>query len=408
MESFEVVLEFISFLLALLAGSILMWVNKEQHHTNRMLALLLFILSVHNLFCVLIYSKVILQFPWLYRTATPTTLLIAPTAYIYVRSILLGELKFRKRDWMLLIPAVLAVINFMQFYIMPIEEKRQLLTVLLNSRSLHTSSNEGILPILMYAILRIAWSTIFIVLNYQLINRFKKQMSLQALNDNKDLLKWLYTLNGLLVGILITALLFIFIAPIFKTNFSLVDLFFSMTVIVICFHLFIRPKLLYGVFLPHHVLLQMELANTVTEDNLIRSSLTSEHEITLVMDQDVLQEFAIKDKEGIKYKLQLEVFFIEKRPFLQVDYSLEKLVIDLKIPRYIISAFINQEYGIGFREFLNRYRVDFFKANLENPSWKNLTLEAIAEECGFISRSTFIKNFKQISGQTPSEYIKNS
>lgn len=72
----------------------------------------------------------------------------------------------------------------------------------------------------------------------------------------------------------------------------------------------------------------------------------------------------------------------------------------------LLSAFINREYGIGFREFLNRYRVDYFKENLDNPDWKNLTLEAIAAEYGFNIRSTFIANFKKITGTTPSEYIK--
>ena len=62
----------------------------------------------------------------------------------------------------------------------------------------------------------------------------------------------------------------------------------------------------------------------------------------------------------------------------------------------------------GFREFLNRYRVDYFKENLEKPGWKNLTLEAIAAECGFNSRITFISNFKKITGTTPSEYIKTA
>ena len=79
---------------------------------------------------------------------------------------------------------------------------------------------------------------------------------------------------------------------------------------------------------------------------------------------------------------------------------------DVEIPRYLLSAFINREYGMGFREFLNRYRVQYFLDNLHTPSWSNLTLEAIAWQCGFNSRSTFINHSKKMTGKTPSEFMK--
>jgi AraC-like DNA-binding protein len=103
----------------------------------------------------------------------------------------------------------------------------------------------------------------------------------------------------------------------------------------------------------------------------------------------------------------VENFFRDMKPFLNPDYSLELLVRDIHIPRYILSAFINREYGMGFREFLNRYRVEYMIDNLNKPEWQQFTIEAIASESGFNSRITFFKNFKQITGQSPSEYIKN-
>jgi len=77
------------------------------------------------------------------------------------------------------------------------------------------------------------------------------------------------------------------------------------------------------------------------------------------------------------------------------------------VPRYTLSAFINREYNMGFREYLNRYRIKYMLANINNPEWEHYTLEAIALECGFSSRSTFINNFKEIIGETPSSYFKN-
>ena len=116
----------------------------------------------------------------------------------------------------------------------------------------------------------------------------------------------------------------------------------------------------------------------------------------------------ISQSDALRYKTKLERFFMEYKPFLNTQYSLEQLVSDIHIPRYILSTFINREYGMGFREYINRYRVEYLLQNINKPEWKNLTLEAIGEECGFNSRITFIKNFKQITGSTPSDYFKEN
>jgi AraC-like DNA-binding protein len=57
---------------------------------------------------------------------------------------------------------------------------------------------------------------------------------------------------------------------------------------------------------------------------------------------------------------------------------------------------------------LNRYRVNLFIEKIEHQENKLKTLEAIATECGFQSRATFVRAFKKEKGITPSEYIKNT
>jgi AraC-like DNA-binding protein len=109
----------------------------------------------------------------------------------------------------------------------------------------------------------------------------------------------------------------------------------------------------------------------------------------------------ISESDLIQYKKRVELFFKERQPFLNPLYSLELLVIDTNIARNKLSAFINREYGMGFRNFLNGYRVNYFIEHIHNPHWKNLTLQAISAECGFTARSTFIKSFKRFTGQTP-------
>jgi len=120
-----------------------------------------------------------------------------------------------------------------------------------------------------------------------------------------------------------------------------------------------------------------------------------------VKDREQEAETVITPLQANRYKKILESHFQVNRPYLDCEYSLEKLVLDMGIPRYVLSAFINREYGMGFRELLNRYRVTYFRENLGKPEWDKFTLEAIGRECGFSNRVSFFRNVKQITGETP-------
>jgi AraC-like DNA-binding protein len=378
MEVITIAFHTISCLLALLATVLLLFVNKERKHSNRLLAAVLIIFALQNLMLVLLFSRLILKAPIFLRVLAPTTFLIGPAAYLYIRSILKDELDFKKFDWLLLVPAILVVFNFLPYYLLPVEEKTRYLEMHFYNSPQPQDAGRGLLPTSIYYLTRVLWSGIFLFAGFRLIKQFRKYNSISLVEKNKILLAWLFLFNSLLTAVLIAALFKIFIPPIKNTQITFADLVISATILLIGLHLFLRPQILYGLFQPAEEMVQ-------------------------IINESESPKFPA---EHVRHKTHVENYFQVHQPYLQPDYSLEQMVTDTKLPRYLLSAFINREYGIGFREFLNRYRVDYFKENLDNPAWKNLTLEAIAEECGFNSRITFISNFKKITGTTPSEYIK--
>ena len=99
-------------------------------------------------------------------------------------------------------------------------------------------------------------------------------------------------------------------------------------------------------------------------------------------------------------------FLLEKKPFLQQKYSLNKLASDVHIPVNYLSAFINRYHKMNYSDFINRYRVSQCKEMIMNGEWKQKTLEAIASEAGFNNRNTFTAAFKKETGQSPSEFLK--
>jgi AraC-like DNA-binding protein len=102
----------------------------------------------------------------------------------------------------------------------------------------------------------------------------------------------------------------------------------------------------------------------------------------------------------------IENHFKNNKPFLAAGYKIKDLSQELNVPIYLISSFINQEYGKNFNELINDYRVDYVAEVLkESPDSQNFTLEAIAKSAGFNSRNTFIGAVKKKSGLTPSSYF---
>jgi AraC-like DNA-binding protein len=405
MEFLGIIFQIIAFLLAILAVAILTWVNKDKSHSKKLLVILLLILAILNANGVVFHLGWYMKFPWMHKMAIPFSLLIAPFAFLYIRAILNGELTFRKHDWLLLLPAILFALNLWPYYTMPIADKKAYLVEYYQKSSLRSSDSEGFLPAYIFQFIRAGWSIYFIVINYRLISRFKKQAKVKVLSDNQGLIKWLQILNGLLTGLIFAALFVAVIAPIKKTAFNLLDLSLGTFVLSICVQLFIRPKFLYGIFKPSpNQLIPVSASLQAKVSDLKGKEDADETEIELLKQGPQL---IITEEDAFRYKQLIEKFFIEHQPYLSLDYSLEQLVKDINVPRYILSAVINREYGMGFREFLNRYRVEYLIKNKDRPDWKNYTLEAIAAQCGFKSRVTFINNFKQITGKSPSEFFKN-
>lgn len=71
--------------------------------------------------------------------------------------------------------------------------------------------------------------------------------------------------------------------------------------------------------------------------------------------------------------------------------------------RYV-SRSINTVYGDSVTNYLNDLRLERFKKLLSDSANSHLNIDAIATECGFNSKSSFNRVFKQRMGMTPSEY----
>jgi AraC-like DNA-binding protein len=97
----------------------------------------------------------------------------------------------------------------------------------------------------------------------------------------------------------------------------------------------------------------------------------------------------------------------EHKPYLDPDLNLAKLSDQLDVTPEYLSKILNTHLNRSFFDFVNRYRTDEFKQRCREKDSVNLTLMGIAYECGFNSKATFNRVFKNLTGVTPGEYVKS-
>jgi AraC-like DNA-binding protein len=99
---------------------------------------------------------------------------------------------------------------------------------------------------------------------------------------------------------------------------------------------------------------------------------------------------------------KLEKVMTDKEIFKNPNLKLNDLAKEINVSGHQLSQFLNDNLDKNFTLFINEYRINEACKVLSTNT--NLTIEAIGEEVGFNSKSTFYTSFKKIKGITPNLY----
>ena len=90
--------------------------------------------------------------------------------------------------------------------------------------------------------------------------------------------------------------------------------------------------------------------------------------------------------------------------YLSSTASLSGLAKSINESSHHVSQVINEKLNQSFFELLASYRVEEAKVILKTDLGKKLTIEEVAEQVGYNSKSAFNTAFKKFTSQTPSAY----
>ncbi len=112
-----------------------------------------------------------------------------------------------------------------------------------------------------------------------------------------------------------------------------------------------------------------------------------------------------EQREALIYRIQ-EI--LDNPDFIcQQDFTLNQLAKLVDSNTTYVSQAINEKYGVTFSNVLGSFRVkEACRRINESSQYDNITIEGIASNIGFKSRTAFINAFKREVGLTPSEYLR--
>lgn len=117
---------------------------------------------------------------------------------------------------------------------------------------------------------------------------------------------------------------------------------------------------------------------------------------------------SLKGMEEVKLYIRLKELMEREQLYLNPNVTLKSIADKLSTNTKYLSQVVNHQLGTPFQHFVNTYRVALAKEKIASGGFNNLTLFGIALQCGFKNKSTFYKVFKEVTGSTPREYLKDT
>lgn len=374
--------------------SFLLLINiKESNRVNIFLFAFFFINNLYSLaHYVTIYAGNRLMIAILLANFTPLFLTVGPILYFYVRGVLRDDYRLSKTDLLHFIPAFLLFINITPHLFSSFNTKLEYADRVLSNTEAILQHENLLVPSIVNFICRPIIGLIYVLICIRLMFlKFKYERPDDK--QSKLIFTWLSFLifNTLLVYA--SFLVFsIFSMQTLSYKVAEVKGYYLLNTTLIGLVLFnisllFFPNILYG--LPQ---LDMMIPNKLRE------------QLNVEVVKKGARSFEISSEKLELLHAKIDQY-CHTKPYLNPDFSLSTMSADTDIPVHHLSYYFNEHLNINFNTWKNDHKIDYVISLIEKGSNELLTLDALAKQAGFGSRTTFFNAFKQKMGLTPSEYL---
>ncbi len=364
-------------------------IEKANRQANKFLAALVMVCVgslMHNLF---VDAGVYQQKPALYFLPVLLPLGIGPLLYLYInRLVFLRPLHWRN----VLLHLVPMLMQFLFFLVCFLQNPQ-------TKNSIYTKIYAPFVSPLQTLAVYISVS-FYIYFSFKEIAHYKLRLASFYSNTHQIALDWLYRLLFIFMAYYALAIFFALISYSFNTATNYFPSDFIRCIIIFIIAAF--------------ALRQNNLIDTqkhlLSVDQNIEADIPAEPNLNV--QQNVLQAGLIetpvlqpvKPKEINAEILQQIVTLVEdKKLYLDEELTIATIALQLGYSTKTISHTINNGLGKSFSLFINEYRVQLFQSKRASGNFSHLSIMGLAYDCGFNSKSTFNRIYKEITGSLPKE-----
>ncbi len=368
----------------ILSSMVLLLFPLSRKSANRFLGISVLILTHLLLMSLLNNTRWILEVPSIMRSGNFTVYLFTPFLYLFYRGVFKSEKNWKPHYYLFFIPSLIYLVDYLPFFLLPSNEKIALFSKTLADPSELIKVNEGLFGWTNFHFtFRTLWSAFFLFLTARILVEFR--LDFRNSTDTRNVLfygRLVVLWSIIVVLLLLPALGFLFFE--FK-DYTQIFMMTSIavTLFLITLNLLFSPRLLYGYY---WIFNSDPILPKNPDEKIVHGGST----------------------EDLQLLTQLNTVVKERFLYENVGYTIHNLAQETEIPSYRISYVINTCTGKNFSNWFNAFRIEKFIALVENGNASKYTLDSIAPNCGFSSRSTLITAFKKEKGTTPGRYLKNN
>jgi AraC-like DNA-binding protein len=326
-------------------------------------------------------------FPHLTRTGLLCALLIPPIQFLALKRGLKRE-NIKWLDLLHFLPAIIYIVNYYNYFILPASSKLQLL----HENSIAAFS-EGFLAPFILPLLSLIQTTFYLIWFLFLYNNFKKTIQSKAL---------LRFIRFIMVFMVFHYLPVFMVILFYHDNHSIANwlpVIYALATLFFFFKILSTPEWLFEE-------IKIKTDQKTEPFNEFKKEELSKQEQLII--EKLSPKKTMLSKEELHILGNFTKFVEAERLFLNPSFSQKGVAEKLGVSEYKIRLLLDKAYGIKFSEFTN-YRRTYFLLNemRKNPQWKHYSFVAIARKLGYMSANSFYMNFKRITGVTPKEYFNS-
>ena len=352
----------------------LLFYQKGNKISNRLLAFLLFIFSLHLAEYVMVASGLYRQAPHFIGATLPVVFLIGPIYYLYASSLLQEDFHIDLKRVLHFVPAVFCYLVLLPFYAQAAAAKIAFLAGIIKSGYVIFPLDQFILMALSTCQMLAYFYLTFTVLQNFEENFMRESASTEILN-----VSWLKKISlwfSLYMMLFFIAYFQLFLLKAHRQEiFYIVMLILSGFIHAVGYHAIKQPEIFSGA--------KIKPASPK------------------------YQKTALPEEKSKTYLEKLLYIMRGKKPFLNPELKLSDLAEMLEIAPNHLSQVINAELDKNFFDFINEYRVEEAKRRLLDAQYEHYSILAIALDVGFNNKASFNRVFKKHTNMTPSDFVKS-